>query len=611
MRKLYAVILIMILLMMTGCGDSADQTSPTGGSSSADAGAVSAGNSEDGAQTGAKIEEQSGSKQETDAGEVMEQRTDAGVGSGIAADSAAKSGQDGPAEMYAAYLKTLQAEKDMILAYDWQMRSVKDYGQESNWIRQPIAVTDITGDELPELIYVAGQQNPGTGDKIYVTRLLIDTWRNGRLENLYSDTWDIQAGGGFYYCLFRENTGKTLYAYASFGDENWTDEISFFKEENGKLTRSSHLCLKQGPEPEDYNRTYKDYYLDGSSVSEAEYQKELDALHAGLTEIVMFSSAPDDVMRAAFDRDGALSMSYADAEQYLLSQGAAAAGGKASDNTDGSAGGTDAQDPSAIFADLPSEFWFSSGAGGWSTDMKMNADGSFYGSFHDSNMGDIGADYPNGTVEVCNFTGRFTDVQKTGTYEYSMKLADLTYENPVDTSSIQEGVRYHYTDAYGLEGGGTFLLYLPGAPTAGMPQEFLDWLAMPRAWSSIPSELPCYGLYNVNTQCGFSGEKDTSSGVSSDSSAAGSASVNDGQILPESSTRLLTDADLAGLSSDQIQLAINEIYARHGYNFKKDEIRRWFFQYDWYSPVTDNMDQITASFSNIEKKNVDFLQGHK
>ncbi len=42
---------------------------------------------------------------------------------------------------------------------------------------------------------------------------------------------------------------------------------------------------------------------------------------------------------------------------------------------------------------------------------------------------------------------------------------------------------------------------------------------------------------------------------------------SDDYILPESNSRYLTDADVAGLSLKEINYAKNEIYARHGRKF--------------------------------------------
>ena len=59
------------------------------------------------------------------------------------------------------------------------------------------------------------------------------------------------------------------------------------------------------------------------------------------------------------------------------------------------------------FSSEPKNFLFCSGAGGWSTGLKLNADGTFSGEYHDSNMGETGDGYPNGTMYECTFSGKF------------------------------------------------------------------------------------------------------------------------------------------------------------------------------------------------------------
>lgn len=53
-------------------------------------------------------------------------------------------------------------------------------------------------------------------------------------------------------------------------------------------------------------------------------------------------------------------------------------------------------------------------------------------------------------------------------------------------------------------------------------------------------------------------------------------------ILPDSNTRLLTKADLDGLTAEECKLARNEIYARHGRTFKDQEIQAHFDACGWY-----------------------------
>ena len=71
------------------------------------------------------------------------------------------------------------------------------------------------------------------------------------------------------------------------------------------------------------------------------------------------------------------------------------------------AAGACAETEETFFETLAGLEWsFSSGVGGWSTDMRIEADGSFSGDFHDSEMGESADEYPYGTVYCCSFTGR-------------------------------------------------------------------------------------------------------------------------------------------------------------------------------------------------------------
>lgn len=83
-------------------------------------------------------------------------------------------------------------------------------------------------------------------------------------------------------------------------------------------------------------------------------------------------------------------------------------------------------------------------------------------------------------------------------------------------------------------------------------------------------------------------------------------------VFPDSDTRLLTDAEIREKITEKSQLryAVNEIYARHGYQFETEEYRDYFNGFDWYKklPKESDMDKVSAMFSKTEKKNVDKLQ---
>lgn len=70
---------------------------------------------------------------------------------------------------------------------------------------------------------------------------------------------------------------------------------------------------------------------------------------------------------------------------------------------------------------------------------------------------------------------------------------------------------------------------------------------------------------------------------------------------PEASQRLLKEADVENLTKSELQMMRNEIFARHGYCFKKKDMRQVFENLDWYVP--DNVD-IKDLVTEVERKNI-------
>ncbi len=65
--------------------------------------------------------------------------------------------------------------------------------------------------------------------------------------------------------------------------------------------------------------------------------------------------------------------------------------------------------------------------------------------------------------------------------------------------------------------------------------------------------------------------------------------------------------------SNIFQMVINEMYARHGYKFKDDDIQDYFNSKEWYQAIekkTKNMDKIYKNMNDIEKENLTILQGY-
>ena len=160
------------------------------------------------------------------------------------------------------------------------------------------------------------------------------------------------------------------------------------------------------------------------------------------------------------------------------------------------------REETAILPDaLPLDLTFASGAGAWCTGLTLERDGSFSGAYHDSEMGDQGEGYPNGSCYISTFSGRFGDIRQVDDHTWAMALEELTVQEEPDTEWIEDGVRYIASEAYGLEEGKEFLLYSPATPTEGLNEDFLTW------WPSWNVEdtgtLSCWGLLNREMGYGF------------------------------------------------------------------------------------------------------------
>ena len=153
---------------------------------------------------------------------------------------------------------------------------------------------------------------------------------------------------------------------------------------------------------------------------------------------------------------------------------------------------------------LPLEFVYSSGAGAWESIITLNPDGSFIGTYQDSEMGSSGEGYSNGTVYTCKFSGKFEEIKQVNDYTYTMTLAEVTTEKKEGEEWIEDQILYIAAAPYGLENGKEFLLYTPETPIKELSEEFLNW--WPKRYlqeEQALEKLSCYGIYNKETEIGF------------------------------------------------------------------------------------------------------------
>lgn len=85
--------------------------------------------------------------------------------------------------------------------------------------------------------------------------------------------------------------------------------------------------------------------------------------------------------------------------------------------------------------------------------------------------------------------------------------------------------------------------------------------------------------------------------------------MNDSEyILPQSDTKELTREELLALSKEELRLARNEVFARHGMIFGDEELDNYFRSKSWYSPafsVEEFYEKVEMSL--VEERNVSLI----
>lgn len=119
-----------------------------------------------------------------------------------------------------------------------------------------------------------------------------------------------------------------------------------------------------------------------------------------------------------------------------------------------------------------------------------------------------------------------------------------------------------------------------------------------------PVEQNVSGDSNVEDEPEVEGDAQDEADVEGDE-----VSLDGTYILPKSDKEKLTRADLEGLTKEQLRLARNEIYARHGMIFGVEDLDTYFATKSWYKPTisfTDFYENVEMSI--IEEQNVILIQ---
>ena len=103
-------------------------------------------------------------------------------------------------------------------------------------------------------------------------------------------------------------------------------------------------------------------------------------------------------------------------------------------------------------------------------------------------------------------------------------------------------------------------------------------------------------------------KSESDSSKKSDSSSKNSSSSKK-YIISNSGSTKLTSSDLAGLTDDELCIAQNEIWARHGRKFKNNWLQEYFDSQSWYHGTVDPDDftKQKIGYSDVEEANAQLI----
>ena len=82
--------------------------------------------------------------------------------------------------------------------------------------------------------------------------------------------------------------------------------------------------------------------------------------------------------------------------------------------------------------------------------------------------------------------------------------------------------------------------------------------------------------------------------------------TEEGHILP-SDKRLIAKSELLSFNQEELNYAYNEIFARHGHDFKSESLKEYFSKLSWYKPEPGKV--VTLSeLSKMENDNLTLIK---
>ena len=371
------------------------------------------------------------------------------------------------------YLNVLSDHNANIRNYTWQ----RGYNASVNY---PVSIFEMKDSQIESLAFMEAP-NSAVAD-LYMYSYVDDSVK----EVLHVKDLDAEVAGGTVFYVATIDDSDEIFIYHSITDEGSDEYFEVYSPgSNGIYGMIDSYECSSWPN-EDYTSMVTTYSHNNVEIEKSEFDTFINGKQDSIDTFLMYSEGEDiDSL-----------VSRHDSECYTMDDAI-------SELSEGLDVDTESMFKTTLPITTEINFVFASGAGGWSTDMTIDEDGNFKGVYHDSNMGETGDGYPNGTMYYSSFSGKFKNITKIDDNTYKMEMDYYNTDQTPDTEEIYDDILYIYTNPYGIEGGKVFYLYLPDKPIYELNNEFLSWSLGILGDKSNDVTLGCYAIHNESTGQGF------------------------------------------------------------------------------------------------------------
>lgn len=199
---------------------------------------------------------------------------------------------------------------------------------------------------------------------------------------------------------------------------------------------------------------------------------------------------------------------------------------------------------------------------------------------------------------VGNYIYYYTPTNNAGLYKMKTDGSNKTKisDDVVDKFNVENNNIYYTVDQhvseilYSIDLSGVNKIKLAESPvftSINISKNFLFY---------IDKSVDDYAIKNININNSLKNNNDTNKIDEKEN--------NKDFILPNSDTLKLKQSDLDNLTKQQLILARNELFARHGYTFTTPEIKSYFESKTWYHPDTS----YNGELNDTEKANLQLIQ---